>query len=109
MLYGNDGRRKVYRRQGERFAQCCIKERVSYGGGSWTVWGGMSAEAKTGLEVVLGLRLPSLNAHRYITECLEPHVMPYAGVVGHGFVFMHDNARAHTARIVREYLWMNSF
>lgn len=104
MLYGNDGRSKVYRRQNERFAQCCIDEKVSYGGGSWTVWGGISMEGKTELEVVTGPRLPPLNSNRYIRQCLENHVMPYAGFIGHDFVLMHDNARAHTAGIVREYL-----
>lgn len=103
-LHGNDGRKKVYRRKGERFAQCCFEERVAYGGGSWTVWGGISASSKTQLEVVTGPRLPTLNAQRYIRECLEPHVMPYADYVGPNFLFMHDNARAHTAGIVREYL-----
>lgn len=104
MLYGNDGRKKVYRREGERFAQCCIEERVSYGGGSWTVWGGISADGKTELAFVSGPRLPSLNGSRYIEECLEPHVVPYAHFIGEEFIFMHDNARAHTAGIVNEYL-----
>lgn len=104
MLHGNDGRRKVYRRQGERFVQCCIEEKVSYGGGSWTVWGGISAAGKTALEFVSGPRMPSLNADRYIRQCLETHVMPYAEFVGPNFIFMHDNARPHTAGIVRNYL-----
>ncbi|KAJ8737451.1 hypothetical protein PYW08_000046 [Mythimna loreyi] len=104
MLYGNDGRNKVYRRDGERYAQCCIEEKVSYGGGSWTVWGGISADGKTELAFVSGPRLPALNCHRYVEECLEPHVMPYAHFIGNGFIFMHDNARAHTAGVVRDYL-----
>ncbi|RVE50710.1 hypothetical protein evm_004620 [Chilo suppressalis] len=49
-------------------------------------------------------RLPTLNAETYIRECLEPHVIPYADYVGPNFLFMHDNARAHAAGIVREYL-----
>ncbi|PZC79222.1 hypothetical protein B5X24_HaOG216710 [Helicoverpa armigera] len=49
--------------------------RVAYGGGSMTVWGGISASGKTQLEVVTGPRLPTLNAER-----------------------------AHAAGIVREYL-----
>ncbi|CAH0406251.1 unnamed protein product [Chilo suppressalis] len=80
------------------------KERVAYGGGSWTVLGGISASGKTQLEVVTEPRLPTLNAERYIRECLEPHVIPYADYVGPIFLFMHDNARAHAAGIVREYL-----
>ncbi|XP_047037261.1 uncharacterized protein LOC124642702, partial [Helicoverpa zea] len=96
--------KKVYRRKGERFAQSCFEERVAYGGGSRTVWGGISASGKTQLEVVTGPRLPTLNAERYIRECLGPHVIPYADYVGPNFLFMHDNARTHAAGIVREYL-----
>ncbi|RVE48620.1 hypothetical protein evm_006691 [Chilo suppressalis] len=50
-----------------------------------------------------GPRLPTLNVERYIRECSEPHVIPYADYVGPNFLFMHDNARAHAAGIVREY------
>lgn len=31
------------------------------------------------------------------------YVVPYAGFVGEGFTLMHDNARAHSAVIVRDY------
>ncbi|KAF2900366.1 hypothetical protein ILUMI_05820 [Ignelater luminosus] len=41
-LYGSDQRKKVYRRPGERFAECCIDERIGYGGGSCMIWGGIS-------------------------------------------------------------------
>ncbi|CAK1552704.1 unnamed protein product [Leptosia nina] len=44
------------------------------------------------------------TAHRYITEILEDHVVPYAGFVGPEFTFMHNNARSHTEIIVRDYL-----
>lgn len=107
-LFCNDRRRRVYRRQGERFAQACIQETVEYGGGSCMFWGGMSADGKTDLVSVSrtgGARgQGSLTAHRYVTEILEEHVVPYAGFVGEGFTLMHDNARAHTALIVRDYL-----
>lgn len=107
-LFCNDRRRRVYRRQGERFAQACIQETVEYGGGSCMFWGGMSVAGKTDLVCVSrtgGARgQGSLTAHRYITEILEEHVVPYAGFVGEGFTLMHDNARAHTAAIVRAYL-----
>lgn len=107
-LFCNDRRKRVYRRQGERFAQACIQETVEYGGGSCMFWGGMSADGKTDLVCVSRARgargQGSLTAHRYITEILEDHVVPYASFVGEGFTLMHDNARAHTAIIVRDYL-----
>ncbi|RVE44389.1 hypothetical protein evm_010959 [Chilo suppressalis] len=59
-------------------------------------------EGKTELEVVTGPRLPPLDGNRYICQCLENNVMPYAGFIGQDFVLMHDNARAHTVGIVRD-------
>jgi hypothetical protein len=71
-------------------------------------WGGMSADSKTDLLCVSrtrgARRQGSLTAHRYITEILEDHVVPNAGFVGEGFTLMHDNARAHTASLERDYL-----
>lgn len=107
-LFCNDRRRRVYRRQGERFAQACIQETVEYGGGSCMFWGGMSAAGKTDLVCVSrtgGARgQGSLTARRYITEILDVHVVPFAESFGEGFTLMHDNARAHTAAIVSDFL-----
>lgn len=101
-LYTNDRRRRVYRRPGERFTPACTVETVSFGGGSCMFWGGISIDGKTDLVCVSraggGRGQGSLTAHRYITEILEEHVVPYAGFVGANFEFMHDNARCHTAR-----------
>lgn len=107
-FFCNDRRRRVYRRQGERYSQACFEETVSYRGGSCMFWGGISIQGKTDLVCVSctgGARgQGSLTAHRYITEILEDHVVPFAGFVGPEFTFMHDNARSHTAIIVRDYL-----
>lgn len=107
-LFCNDRRKRVYRRQWERFAQACIQETVEYGGGFCMFWGGMSADGKTELSSVSrtgGARgQGSMTAHQYITEILEDHVVPYAGFIGDGFTLMHDNARAHTTGIVHGYL-----
>lgn len=100
-LYGSDGRRNVMRRPGERYAQCCIRETVSYGGGSLMFWGGISLTARTDLVFI---RRGALTAPRYITEILEDHVVPFAGYIGENFELMHDNARPHVARIVTQYL-----
>ena len=37
-LYRADGRRRVYRRRGEPFADACVVERDRFGGGSVMVW-----------------------------------------------------------------------
>ena len=65
------------------------------------VWGGISLEAKTELHI---FRRPSVNAHVYITDILEESVVPFAPFIGEEFAFMHDNARPHTANVVKDYL-----
>lgn len=100
-LRSPDGRERVWRRQGERFAQCNFSERVSFGGGSIMVWAGISYDARTELVFI---DRGTLTAQRYIEEILEEHVVVFAQFIGNEFVFMHDNARPHTARIVAQYL-----
>jgi hypothetical protein len=39
----------------------------------------------------------SLTGHRYITEVLEDHVMPFMITMGEHGILMHDNARPHAA------------
>lgn len=107
-LRGTDRRQPVYRRPGERFAEACIVERAAFDGGSTMFWAGISLDGRTELvhvpSIRRGRRWEGLNAHRYITEVLEPHVMPYAQFIGDSFTLMHDNARPHTAASVRDYL-----
>lgn len=100
-LRSPDGRERVWRRQGERFAQCNIAERISYRGGSVMIWGGISYEARTDLAIVDG---GSMTGARYITTILDEHVIPFAPFIGPNFLFMDDNARPHRARIVNDYL-----
>lgn len=96
-----DGRQRMWRYRGERYNPTNFTATVAYGGGSVMVWGGICVGARTDLVVIDG---GSLTAHRYITDVLEPHVMPFAPFIGENFIFMHDNARPHTARIVKDYL-----
>ena len=46
-LNSPDGRERVWRRTGERFAECAFSPRLSHGGGSVMVWAGISREAHT--------------------------------------------------------------
>lgn len=96
-----DRRARVFRRPGERYAQCNILQVDNFGGGGVMVWGGIQLEARTDLEVI---RFGTMNSERYITDILEPHVVPFAPFIGPNFIFMQDNARPHTAHIVREYI-----
>lgn len=103
-LFGNDRRKRVYRRTGERYAECCITETVSFGGGSCMVWGGISTERKTELVFITCGAGGGLNSQRYIDNILQTHVVPLAQIMGDQFLLMHDNARPHVANCVREFL-----
>jgi hypothetical protein len=74
--------------------------RESFGGGTLMVWGGINPQAKRDL---VHVGQGALNAHRYIAQILEPHVVPFAPFVGSNFLFMQDNARPHVARVVTRY------
>ena len=65
------------------------------------VWAGISMESRTELYLI---PRGAINAERYINEILADYVVPYAQLVGNGFLLMQDNARPHTTRIVRDYL-----
>ena len=85
----------------ERFAPVCVAEHDRFGGGSVTVWTGISAQGKTDLQVIDN---GTLTVLRYVNEILDVYVCPYAGAVGENFILMDDYARAHRARITDQYL-----
>ena len=93
-----DRRRRVWRRRGERYANCAIVEHDRYGGGSLMVWSGISVRSRTELLVLYG----TLTGQRYINEVLQPVVLPF--VQQHHVVLQDDNARPHRARIVQQFL-----
>lgn len=96
-----DRRVRVWRRSGERYADCNVLEYDRYGGGSVMVWAGICLDGRTDLHVV---DRGALTAVRYRDEVLHPIVRPFAGAVGPDFILMQDNARPHTARVVMAYL-----
>ena len=53
-LYFNDGRKRVYRRQGERFSDATVSEYDRFGGGSVMVWAGVTMNQRTRLYIVDG-------------------------------------------------------
>lgn len=64
------------------------------------VWGGISFEGRTELVPVNDGRT---NADRYITNIVEPPlVVPYMPYIGDNSGLMHDNARPHVTRVVRQ-------
>ena len=96
----NDGRVRVYRRPGERFADVNVRQRHWFGGGSVMVWGGISIHHRTPLYVVDG----NLTGIRYLNEIIRPLVLPGLQQIGGGAVLQDDNARPHRARVVTDFL-----
>lgn len=100
-LSTNDRRVRVWRRSGERFADCNIVEFDPFGGGSVMVWAGICMDDRTDLIVVAGGALTGL---RYRDEILDPVVRPFAAAIGEGFILVQDNARPHIARVAMDFL-----
>ena len=97
-LYRADGRRRVYRRRGERFADACVVERDRFGGGSVMVWGGIAHGIKSQLIIVAG----NMTAVRYRDEVLRPVAVPL--VQQRNLILQQDNARPHVARVCQDFL-----
>lgn len=89
----NDGRMRIYRRRGERFANCCVRQAEQYGHGSVMMWGGITSDFRTQLVRIRG----NLTAQRYINEVITPHVVPVCRQ--HHLTLMQDNAPAHRAHV----------
>ena len=88
-----DRRRRVWRRRGERYANCAIVEHDRYGGEGLMVWGGMCVHSRTDLVLLTG----TLTGQRYINEVLQPVVLPF--IQHHHVVLQDDNPRPRPATI----------
>ena len=97
-VYMADGRQRVWRRRGERFANCCVQQHDRWGGGSVLVWAGVTSATRTQLVILNG----PVNAQTYQNQVLNPVVRPF--IRQHGGLLQQDNARAHTARATQQYL-----
>lgn len=97
-LFRADGRQRVWRRVGERFADVNVVDRVAHGGGGVMVWAGICYGRRTQVHFIDGI----LNAQRYRDEILRPIVVPY--IHEHHLTFQQDNARPHVARICTQFL-----
>ncbi len=71
--YRADGRQRVWRCVGERFADVNVVERVAHVGGGVMVWAGVCYGQRTQVHFIDGI----LNAQRYHDEILRPIVVPF--------------------------------
>ncbi|KFM59142.1 Transposable element Tcb1 transposase, partial [Stegodyphus mimosarum] len=62
------------------------------------VWGAIAYHRRSQLLRIVG----NLNSNRYIREVLQPEAVPFLQSLP-GAVFQQDNARPHTARIVKSF------
>ena len=74
----------------------CVMHRHTGPAPGIMVWGGIGYHSRTPLVRIAG----TLNNHRYISEVLEPVVLPYLQGLPTA-IFQQDNARPHVARIVQ--------
>ena len=94
-LYRADGRRRVYRHRGERFADACVVERDRFGVAPLWSGGGNSHGIKSQLIIVVG----NMTAVRYRDEILRPVAVPL--VQQRNLILQQDNARPHVPEFVR--------
>ena len=94
-----EGRKRVYRHRGERFADACIIKRDFF-----EVWGGIKGGNKTRLIVING----NINAQTYINDVIALEALPFIQFHGPNVTFMHDNACPHSAAITWQFLATNN-
>ncbi|GFV57739.1 transposable element Tcb1 transposase [Trichonephila clavipes] len=73
----------------------CVMHRHTGSAPGIMVWGGIGYHSRTALVRISG----TLNSQRYISEVLEPVVLPCLQGLATA-IFQQDNAPPHVARIV---------
>ncbi|GFX04429.1 transposable element Tcb1 transposase [Trichonephila clavipes] len=86
-LQHHDGRIRVGRHRGERMLNSCVMHHHTGAAPGITVWDGIGYHSGTSLVHIAG----TLNSQRYISEVLEPVVLPYLQGLATA-IFQQDNA-----------------
>ncbi|GFU43263.1 transposable element Tcb1 transposase [Trichonephila clavipes] len=94
----HDGRIRVWRHRGEMMLNSCVMHRHIGPVAGIMVWGAIRDHSGTPLVRIAC----TLNSRRYISEVLEPVVLPYLQGLATA-IFQQDNARPHVARIVQSF------
>ncbi|GFW22375.1 transposable element Tcb1 transposase [Trichonephila clavipes] len=97
-LQHHDGRIRVWRHRGERMQNSCVMHRHIGLASGIMVWGSIGYHSCARLVHIVG----TLNSQRYISEMLEPVVLPYLQGLA-AAIFQQDNARPHVAHIVQRF------
>ncbi|GFV27735.1 transposable element Tc1 transposase [Trichonephila clavipes] len=97
-LQHHDGRIQVWRHRGERMLRSFVMHRHTGSAPGIMVWGGIGYHSRTPLVHIAGI----LNSQRYISEVLEPVVLPYFQGLATA-IFQQDNTRPQVARIAQRF------
>ncbi|GFS63643.1 transposable element Tcb1 transposase [Trichonephila clavipes] len=97
-LQHRDDRIRVWRPRRERMLNSCIRHHHTSPAPGIMVWGGIGYPSCTSLVRIAG----TLNNQRYISEVLEPVVLPNLQRLATA-IFQQDNARSHVARVVQRF------
>ncbi|GFT16572.1 transposable element Tcb1 transposase [Trichonephila clavipes] len=95
-LQHHNGRIRVWRHCRERMLNSSVMHCHTGPAPDIMVWGGIGYHSRTPLVLIAG----TLNSQCYISEVLEPVVLPYLQGLATA-IFQQDNARPHVARIVQ--------
>ena len=99
-LFRIDERARVRRLTGEAMLDDCVQPNVAYGGGSVHVWGGIHSQGKTELHILH----QNVTGHVY-QNIMETHLVPNVRLhYEDNWILAHDNAPAHRARVVEDFL-----
>jgi hypothetical protein len=91
-ISSSDDRSRVYSRTGERYADACVIQRRSFGGGSVMVCGGKWERGRTPLVVVAG----NLADIRYRDEIVQRYIIPIIQAQAtNNVTFQQDVCRSH--------------
>ncbi|GFY18811.1 transposable element Tcb1 transposase [Trichonephila clavipes] len=96
-LQHHDDRIRVWKHRGERMLNSCVMHRHTGPAPGIMVWGGIGHHSRTPLVRIAG----ALNSQSYISEALEPVVLPYLQGLATA-IFQQDNA-PHVARIIQRF------
>ncbi|GFX60871.1 transposable element Tcb1 transposase [Trichonephila clavipes] len=86
-LQHQDSQIRVWRHRGKRMLNSCVMHRLTGPALGIMAWGGIGYHSSTSLVRIAG----TLNSQCYISEVLEPVVLPYFNCLTK-FIFQKDNA-----------------